>query len=107
MSCCFVKKDREDTLVLAAGDDTPHLQLMDIRTWRDKCNGLQHSLQRFQVLRAFDNMRKNFKDRPTKKVLAKRLRVKREIEVLRHMRTTGGSLAGLRPLNRDELEKRA
>ena len=102
MSCCFVKKDREDASALAAGDGTPHLQLMDIRTWRDTCNGLQLFLRSFQLMRAFSNMRENFQERPAKKTLAKRLRVQREIEALKCMRATGGSLAGLRPLNRDE-----
>lgn len=102
MSCCFIKKDREDASSLATGDGIPHLQLMDIRTWKDKCSGLQLCLQNFQVLRAFSNMRENFQERPSKKTLAKRLRVQREIEALKRMRATGGPLAGLRPLNRDE-----
>ena len=101
MSCCFVKKDRENASALAANDGICNLQLLDIRAWRDKCNGLQLCLQSFQVLRAFSNIRDNFQEMPTKKVLAKRLRVQREIEALRHMQTTRYSLAGLRPLNRD------
>ena len=102
MSCCFIKKDREDALALATGDGTPHLQLMDIRTWRDKCNSLQLVLQKFKLMRAFSNMHENFQKRPSRKTLAKRLRVQREIEALKNMRATGGSLAGLRPLNQDE-----
>lgn len=104
MSCCFIKKDRENASALAVNDGIRNLQLMDIRLWRNKCNNLQLSLQRFQVMRAFSNVRENFRERPTKKLLAKRLRVKREIEALKQMRATGGSLAGLRPLNRDEKE---
>ena len=106
MSCCFIKKDREDASALADGDGTPHLQLMDIRTWRDKCNGLQLVLRRFKLMRTFSNMRENFQKRPSKKTLAKRLRVQREIEALKNMRATRGSLAGLRPLNQDEMGTR-
>lgn len=106
MSCCFIKKDRENASALAANGGIRNLQLMDICTWRYMCYGLQICLHRFQVLRAFSNIRKNFQDMPTKKVLAKRLRVQREIEALKNMQTTGYTLAGLRPLNRDEKEIR-
>lgn len=102
MSCCFIKKDRENIPPLAANDRIRNLQLMDIRVWRNKCYDLQLSLHSFQVMRAFSKIRDNFQERPTKKVLAKRLRVQREIEALKHMRATGESLAGLRPLNRGE-----
>lgn len=102
MSCCFIKKDRENASALANVNEIRNLQLMDIRAWRYKCIDLQLCLQRFQLLRAFSNICDNFQKRPTKKVLAKRLRVQREIEALRNMRATKDTLAGLRPLNQDE-----
>ena len=102
MSCCFTKKNREDASALAANDKTPHLQLLDIRAWKNKCNGLELILRKFKLMRTFSKMRESFQERPSKKTLAKRLRVQREIEALKNMRATGGSLAGLRPLNRDK-----
>ena len=53
MSCCFIKKDRDNASALANVNDIHNLQLMDIRAWRYKCIDLQLCLQRFQVLKSF------------------------------------------------------
>ena len=101
MYCCFTKKDHENASALVESNITPHLQLLDIRMLKNKCNNLQLCFQSFQLLRVFINIRENFRQRPSKKTLAKRLRVQREIEALKSMRAPEYSLAGLRPLNRD------
>ena len=102
MSCCFPrKKDRSDPHTLASEDLTPHLQLIDIRSWKNKCGNLESIFKLFVTLRAFNNMRQNFITRPKYKrtTLAKRNRIQREIQALQDMKSTKYPQAYQQPLN--------